>query len=76
MKLTQKAVLVPGSEEGQTENRPFLCITSRVRVRQAGRRAGPHAARWRRGLHGWRQCAGRQAARRRRGMAEGRGDVC
>lgn len=31
MKLTQKAVLVPGSEDGETENRPFLCITSRVR---------------------------------------------
>lgn len=42
MKLTQKAVLVPGSEEGQTENRPFLCITSRVRQRQAGSKAQEH----------------------------------
>lgn len=30
MKLTQKAVLVPGGD-GETENKPFLCITSRVR---------------------------------------------
>lgn len=30
MKLTQKPVLVPGSEDGETENKPFLCITSRV----------------------------------------------
>jgi hypothetical protein len=30
MKLTQKAVLVAGGEDGETENKPFLCITSRV----------------------------------------------
>lgn len=36
MKLTQKAVLLPGAEEGETENKPFLCITSRVRLPGGG----------------------------------------
>lgn len=30
MKLTQKPVQVPGGEDGETENKPYLCITSRV----------------------------------------------
>lgn len=30
MKLTQKAVPVAGGDDGETENKPFLCITSRV----------------------------------------------
>ncbi len=30
VKLTQKAVQLVGGEGGETENKPFLCFTSRV----------------------------------------------